>query len=121
MTDKGEDIEALTGRKGERGERGERGQPGGLAAGKSRAIVFLFAFSLLFGVANLFWSAHLVSQGNSQRCSTIVAQVTIPVPTPTAGNPSREWEAKFSADERRRGRQLGCTMPPPRFAPAGPG
>jgi len=56
-----------------------------------------------------------------QRCASIAQTVGIPVPVPTAGNPSREWVAKFSLIERHRGEQAGCRLPPPRFVTQPPG
>ncbi len=95
------------GRQGNQGNRGEQGLAG-LSAPVRRALVFLFALSVALAAANLWWTAHVVQAGDQMRCSSILADATIPLPHPVAGNPSREWEAAFEAVARERARQLGC-------------
>jgi hypothetical protein len=101
---------AFQGPQGEQGSRGEKGERGsaGLSRPVRRAILFLFVLNLLFAFANFAWTAYSVNANNQARCATILAQVSIPVPRPVAGNPSREFEAQTEAIERRRARELGC-------------
>lgn len=61
----------------------------------------------LFGLSILF-TVHYVSANDQQRCSSLLADASIPLPHPIAGNPSREWEAAFEANAALRARQLGC-------------
>lgn len=97
------------GRRGEAGERGERGKTGArLPAGQARAVVYLFLLNLLFVGACFAGLVYYVHATDQERCTTLEQIVAIPVPTPVAGNPSREFEARFEAIERERGRQLGC-------------
>lgn len=49
------------------------------------------------------------------RCASIAGIMKIPVPVPVAGNPSREWVYRYVQIQRRRGLQLGCKLPPPRY------
>lgn len=43
-----------------------------------------------------------------QRCVSLEQDVSIPITHPIAGNPSREWEARFEAIDRQRAAQLRC-------------
>ena len=125
MSDHEERMEQFAGRfPGERGATGERGPQG--APGKIPAPIraaFAYLFVLMFVLIGLSFAGiwYYVHENNQQRCGGIAEQVAIPIPVPTAGNPSREWEAKFSKIERHRGAQLGCDMPPPRYAPSSKG
>ena len=106
-------AETFPGPRGPKGERGAKGEPLSPALRRALAYLFVLVF-LLIGLA--YWGLYRQQQGDEQqRCGSIAQAVGIPVPVPTAGNPSREWVAKFSAIERQRGKQLGCDMPPPRF------
>lgn len=100
----------LRGHQGERGPQGSRGERG--AAGPStavrRAVLFLFALNVLLAGANMLWTAHAVNANDQARCSSVLADATIPLPHPVAGNQAREWEAAFEANARHRARQLGC-------------
>ena len=93
------------GKQGLQGNRGERGAAG-LSHSVRRAVVFLFALNVLLAAANILWTAHEVQVNNQARCSTVVADATIPLPA--AGNPARLWESRFEANARHRARQLGC-------------
>ncbi len=103
----GQGPQGEQGETGQQGERGETGAPG-LSRATRRAVVFLVTLSLLLAAANMLWTAHVVNAGNQQRCASIEADATIPVPQPVAGNPSREFDAKYEAIERHRARQLHC-------------
>ena len=98
------------GQKGDKGDQGDAGQRGqaGLSRAVRRTLVFLFVLNVVLAAANLLWTEHVVMTGNQQRCASIVADATIPLPHPIAGNPSREWEAAFEAIQRHRAHQLGC-------------
>ena len=96
---------AIRGPQGEQGKQGERGAAG-LSHSVRRALVFLFVFNVVLAAANILWTAHVVQSGNQARCSTVVADATIPLPP--AGNPARFWESRFEANARQRARQLGC-------------
>jgi hypothetical protein len=104
----------------------------GLSPALRRALTWLFA--VLFALVALAFAGLYLQQRQSQeaiarvarvadeqRCGALVQQVAIPVPVPTAGNPSRAWVARFSQIERQRGAELGCHMPPPRFITTKPG
>ena len=91
------------GSQGEQGERGERGLAG-LSVPVRRALVFLFVLNVGLAASNLLWTAHEVQAGNRSRCSTVVADATIPLPP----GPAREWEAAFEAIARQRAQQLHC-------------
>ena len=69
-----------------------------------RSVAILVLLGLLVTGANLLFTAHLVREDNQQRCSTVVADATIPLPS----GPSRAWEARFEAIQAARARQLGC-------------
>jgi hypothetical protein len=100
----------MRGEQGQQGDRGEQGTAGapGLSRAVRRALVFLFALNLLLAAANFLWTAHSVNSNGQQRCASVEADATIPVPQPVAGNPSRLWESRFEANARKRARQLGC-------------
>jgi hypothetical protein len=104
---------------GPAGPKGDTGAP--LSPRKSRAIAWMFLFALVVSGINLWWTSHEVRANGQQRCMSIAEIVHIPIPVPTAGNPSRQAWAEYEAVQRRRGRQLGCDMPPPRYAPSKPG
>lgn len=61
----------------------------------------------LFGLSILF-TVHYVASNSQQRCSSLLADASIPLPHPIAGNPSREWESAFEKNAAARARQLGC-------------
>ena len=97
------------GDKGERGKQGEQGEPSTrLPISQARAVVYLFILNLIF-VGLCFWGlVHYIHANDQDRCTTLEEVVAIPVPQPVAGNPSREFDARFEAIEAKRGRQLGC-------------
>jgi hypothetical protein len=111
--------------------RGEHGEHEPLTPALRQALFWLFiATFTLIGLG--FYGLYRVQKANEeqvarvalvnsrQRCSAIAEAAAIPVPVPTAGNPSRVWVARFSLIERHRGEQLGCVMPPPSFVSAPP-
>jgi hypothetical protein len=99
----------LRGEKGERGEQGAQGKASTrLPLPQARAIIFLLLLNLLLIGAGFFGLIHYVRAGNSDRCTSLEQVVAIPVPRPVAGNPSREFDARFEAIEQRRARELGC-------------
>ena len=60
--------QGVQGYQGVQGKQGKRGEPGiqglrGLPAATRRAIVFLFALAVFFGVFNAFWISHDVNRG----------------------------------------------------------
>lgn len=69
-----------------------------------RSVAILALLGLLVTGANLLFTAHLVREDNQQRCGSITANATIPLPP----GPSRAWAARFEAIQRARARQLGC-------------
>lgn len=71
-----------------------------------RSVAVLVVLGLLVTGANLLWTAHVVQSSDRQRCASVLADATIPLPQ--AASPSREWEAAFEANARQRARQLGC-------------
>lgn len=97
--------QGVQGEQGIQGDRGARGIPG-LSHSVRRALVYLFALNVLLAIANILWTAHEVQVNNQARCSSVVADATIPLPPP--GNPARLWESQFEANARHRARQLGC-------------
>jgi hypothetical protein len=125
-------MAALTrGEKGDKGSRGDKGDRGerGMPAAQRRAIVYLFVVGALVGAACLgglaYFASRLESQqqavvreqrelsaataaNNRERCTSLEQVAAIPVPHPVAGNPSREWEARFEAIQGARARQLDC-------------
>ncbi len=125
--------ELIPGPKGDRGPKGDKGDRG-MPPGQRRAIVYLFVLPVLIAaiaLGGLAYYAHRLSVeqqeiirvatlNNRVRCASIAEIVSIPIPVPTAGNPSREWDAKYEEAERARGLQLGCRLPPPRYAQSGP-
>lgn len=102
-------VRGQRGEKGRQGEKGDKGEPSSrLPIGQARAVVYLFLLNLVF-VGLCFWGlVHSEQSSARDRCTTLNQVVAIPVPTPVAGNPSREFDARFEAIERERGRQLGC-------------
>ncbi len=96
------------GDKGDRGEQGKRGEPG-LSMPVRRALVFMFVFMLVLSGVNLWWTAHAIQANNHSRCASLEADASIPVPQPVARNPSREFDARLEAIDRRRLRMDGCT------------
>lgn len=100
------------GEKGEAGTAGKRGEQGKagprLGAGQARAVIYLFVVNVLFVAACFIGLIHYVHSTDQERCTTLEQIVSIPVPHPLIGNPSRQFEARFEAIERERGRQLGC-------------
>ena len=103
-------FQGLRGPRGEQGNQGNRGEPGvpGLSRPVRRALVVVFVLNLGLAGANLLWTEHEVMGNSQQRCSSVLADATIPLPHPAAGNPGREWDAAFEANARQRARQLGC-------------
>ena len=71
-----------------------------------RSVAALVILALLVTGANLLWTAHVVNADNQQRCASVLADATIPLPA--AGDPSRAWDARFEANAQARARQLGC-------------
>ena len=69
-----------------------------------RSVAALVILALLVTGANLLWTAHVVNADNQQRCASVLADASIPLP----GGPSRAWAARFEAFQRARARQLGC-------------
>jgi hypothetical protein len=102
------------GRQGEKGERGERGLP----RAQRRAVIYLFLLNVLFVAACFAGLVHYVRSSEQERCASLAQIITIPIPVPVTGNPSRQAWASFEAVERRRGHQLGCALPPPRYVQA---
>jgi hypothetical protein len=111
----GEDRERLAvpgprgpqGNQGNQGNRGEHGVPG-LSRPVRQALVYMFALAILLVAANFLWTGLAINANNQQRCSSLVADASIPVPQPVKGNPSRLWEARFEAIARHRAEQLHC-------------
>ena len=127
----GEDTERLAyqgprGRQGNQGNRGERGAPG-LSAPIRRALVWLFALSVILAGANLLWTAHEVhaSQASQQQqnadrqrqgqvierklCTTLGRLTALkPPPGPAAANPSRAYEQELHATLAQLGPDIGC-------------
>ena len=101
-------VQGPRGQQGIQGIQGDRGEHGaaGLSRSIRRALVYLFVFNVVLAAANILWTAHVVQSGNQARCSTVVADATIPLPA--AGNPARLWESRFEVNARQRARQLGC-------------
>ena len=99
-------FQGLRGPRGEQGNQGNRGEPGvpGLSRPVRRALVVVFVLNLGLAGANLLWTEHEVMGNSQQRCSSVLADATIPLP----GGPSRAWAARFEAVQRARARQLGC-------------
>ena len=73
-----------------------------------RSVAALLLLGLLVTAANLLFTAHLVQEDNRQRCGSITANATIPLPP----GPSRAWAARFEAIQQARARQLGCPVTP---------
>jgi hypothetical protein len=124
------------GPKGEHGEQGAQGAQGktgeALSPALRRALCWLFA--ALFALVVLCFAAVYLQQRSSdaallrlqraneqQWCGSISQIVHIPVPVPTADNPSRVTWARYEQITRHRGMELGCRMPPPRYAQSKPG
>ena len=123
--------------KGDKGEQGDRGAPGpGLPVRQRRAIIYLFILPALIAAVALGGILHYASiltaeqqtvarqsreiagvesTDARQRCGSIAEIVAIPIPVPTAGNPSRQAWARFEQVQRARGTELGCKMPAARY------
>jgi hypothetical protein len=105
---------ASRGPQGEQGKTGVTGKTGrrgeaGMSRGVRRAVVFLFALNAVIGAGNLMWTSHAVSANDGQRCTSLLADASIPLPPDaTAKNPSREWERDFENIARARADRLGC-------------
>jgi hypothetical protein len=114
------------GRQGNQGNRGEQGSAG-LSRSVRRALVFLFALSVILAGANLFWPAHEVhasqaaqqhEQAAAQRAGAVVEQrlcttlgrlaALTPPGGPPAQNPSRAYEQALHAALAQLGPDIGC-------------
>ncbi len=69
-----------------------------------RSVATLVLLALLVTAANLLWTWHVVNAGDQQRCGSVLADATIPLPQ----GPARAWAARFEAIQQARARQLGC-------------
>jgi hypothetical protein len=134
----GEDSERLAvpgprgpqGRQGNQGNRGEQGTTG-LSVDVRRALVFLFALSVILAGANLLWTAHEVhasqaaiqasqrrEQAMQQQAGAILGQKLcttfgkLAANKPPAGNPrtnpSRAYDQNQHAILDELGTDLGC-------------
>jgi hypothetical protein len=118
------------GRQGNQGNRGEQGTTG-LSVDVRRALVFLFALSVILGGLNLTWTAHEVhaSQAAIQAaqhreqvmqqqagvvlgrrlCATFGALAALkPPPGNPKANPARAYEQREHATLDQLGTDLGC-------------
>jgi hypothetical protein len=118
------------GRQGNQGNRGEQGTAG-LSVPVRRALVFLFALSVILGGLNLTWTAHEVhaSQAAIQAaqhreqvmqqqagavlgrklCATLGALAALKPPAGSAAaNPSRAYEQELHATLAQLGPDIGC-------------
>jgi hypothetical protein len=113
------EIVALAkGAKGEQGQQGERGEQG-MTPGARRAVVYLFALSLLLGGLNLLFTAREVNQlraATRSACQFAADLAGAPVVASPAGKASR-LGVSIVSDSRQQWRGLGC---PGRLAPPAP-
>jgi hypothetical protein len=98
---------------------------------QATAVVYLFGVTTLLVVAALFVLFHYVHEvakvahaaehaqmtadraaaaAGVSRCGDLQKLAAIPVPTPVAGNPSREFAAAEETIWRGRAHQLGCKI-----------
>ena len=75
----------------------------------ARAAAILVALFVVMTAVNLLFTAQMIRSNTQVRCTSLMAEATIPLPQPVTGNPSREWEAHFEALQTARARHLGCT------------
>lgn len=99
---------------GPRGEKGDQGEAG-VPRRTRRSIVILFAVAALVAIAGLARAGIDQSAAARIRCESLAQIVAIPVPVPVTDNPSREWVYRYVMIQRRRGEQLGCKLPAPRY------
>lgn len=110
------------GTQGRKGDQGERGEPGKAALSPSvrRALVFLFALSLIISVGDLFWNAHQVNASRAANhrqneiterkiCTAISGLVVLkPPPGDPASNPSRAYLQGLHVRFTQISGALGC-------------
>lgn len=93
---------------GRQGERGPRGDP------VPRAMVRAFIFFTLLNLGLIFVGflglAHYVNANSRARCDSLLAQISIPIPTPVAGHESRLYEEAVRKVNISRARHLGCHL-----------
>ena len=129
-----EDSERLIGQ-GQRGEQGERGKQGsrgeaGLSRTVRRALVFLFALSVLLAGINLGWTAYekgAIQAGQHREqvlqqqagvmlearlCTTFGRRGTQAAAGAAAQNPSRAYEQSLHITLDQLGADLGCRNQP---------
>jgi hypothetical protein len=70
----------------------------------------LFLLAALFGVGNLFWTAHQVNTNDHKWCNAMTLLTSKPVPKPAdaAANPSREQNWQFYETFVVLRHHLGC-------------
>jgi hypothetical protein len=102
-----------------------------LSSRQATAVVYLFGVTMLLVVAALFVLFHYVHEvaraeqtaeraqmtagraaaaAGASRCTDLQKLAAVPVPTPVAGNPSREFANQIETIWRARAHQLGCTI-----------
>ena len=102
------------GERGAQGNQGNRGERGQLSRVQGRAVVVLFALSALFGIGNLFWTAHEVNAATAaQRQGAVLGQrlcITLDrlaALKPPAGNPAANPARAFDQEQQTVLAQLG--------------
>ncbi len=123
-------VQGPRGEQGNQGNRGERGAPG-LSIPVRRAVVFLFALSVILAAFSLFWTAHEVhasqaatqaaqerEQASQQRTGAMVERklcitlgklaALVPPPGNPRTNPSREYADELHATLAELGTDIGC-------------
>jgi hypothetical protein len=113
---------AVQGPQGEQGERGKQGEQGtaGLSTAVRRAVLFLFALSMILTIGDLFWNAHQVNTSRAANhrqsvaterkiCTEVngLASLKPPAGNP-ADNPSRAYLQGLHVRFTEISRDLGC-------------
>jgi uncharacterized protein HemX len=88
-----------------------------MSARLAQSYLVLMAIVLALTVAGGVWLWHQqhaineVQQATSvSKCADLSRLAAIPIPTPVAGNPSRQFAAAEETIWRDRARQLGCPI-----------
>lgn len=74
---------------------------------KRNAALLALLIAVVTG-GNMLYTAHVLRANSQQRCTSLRADASIPLPPPQPGYNARTWEAAYEAIAGARARQLGC-------------